>query len=370
MTLVPEGFELDGLLAPISGDSPVGVDLRNDSSPGSLYYRLRDARAEARAAERTADADPDAEFVLPPQWRSIRELAIKALTEQSKDIEIAAWYTEALVRSDGLPGLAAGARLIAGLSANFWDNDVFPLPDEDGIVTRVAPVTGLNGEGGDGTLIQPLRKLQLFPRPDGGMYALWQYQQSAELTGIADPARRQQRLNAGAVPFEAMERAARAAGAARLGGLRDQVIDALAAWQAMSEELDARAGADGPPTSRVRDLLQQILDLVNKYAPGVEGGTPEAVDRAAPAGSNTAISGADATPRGASREDMLRDLVRIAEYFRRTEPHSPLAYTLEETVRRARMSWPELLAELVPDNTTRFAILTSLGIKPPSEESQ
>jgi type VI secretion system protein ImpA len=371
MTQVPEGFDLAALLAPIAGDSPVGADLRDDFSPQSTYYRLRDARAEARAAERSADADPDAEFVMPSQWRSIRDLAVKALIEQSKDIEIAAWYTEALVRSDGLPGLAAGARLIAGLSETYWDGGVFPLPDEDGIVTRVAPVTGLNGEGGDGTLIQPLRKLPLFPRPDGGTYPLWQYEQSAQLGGIADPARRQQRIDAGAVPFEAMERAARATGAARLSELRDQATDALAAWQAMSDELDGRAGTDAPPTSRVRDLVRQILDLVNRYAPSLDPGAPETPPTAA--GSDAAppgVGGAGAAPGGASREDMLRELVRIAEYFRRTEPHSPLAYTLEETVRRARMSWPELLAELVPDTTTRFAILTSLGIKPPSDEAE
>jgi type VI secretion system protein ImpA len=62
---------------------------------------------------------------------------------------------------------------------------------------------------------------------------------------------------------------------------------------------------------------------------------------------------------------MLRELIRIADYFRRTEPQSPLAYTLDDAVRRGRMSWPELLAELVTDDSTRNAMLTSLGIRPP-----
>ncbi len=94
----------------------------------------------------------------------------------------------------------------------------------------------------------------------------------------------------------------------------------------------------------------------------------DAAPEAAAAADSGAPGGGGAGGRGVSREEMLRDLGRIAEYFRRTEPHSPLAYTLDETVRRARMSWPELLAELVPEPTARFAILTSLGIKPPSEE--
>ena len=49
---IPEGFDLAALLAPISEEAPAGSDLRTDYSPDSIYYRLRDARAEARAAER------------------------------------------------------------------------------------------------------------------------------------------------------------------------------------------------------------------------------------------------------------------------------------------------------------------------------
>jgi type VI secretion system protein ImpA len=66
------------------------------------------------------------------------------------------------------------------------------------------------------------------------------------------------------------------------------------------------------------------------------------------------------------REEALRQLSDIAAFFRRTEPHSPLSYTLQETVRRARLSWPDLLEEVVPDPTSRATILSVLGIKPPS----
>jgi type VI secretion system protein ImpA len=62
---------------------------------------------------------------------------------------------------------------------------------------------------------------------------------------------------------------------------------------------------------------------------------------------------------------VLRDLVEIAEYFRKTEPNSPLSYTLQDAVRRARLSWPELLAELVADEKARDSILNSLGIRKP-----
>lgn len=375
MDNVPEGFDLAVLLAPIDGEVPVGVDLRTDYAPDSLYYRLRDARAEARAIERTADAprEPDAPRPVEAQtgdpatsWRTVTTLAIEALTTRSKDLEIAAWLTEALLRSDGLGGFTAGVSLMNGLIEGFWD-DLFPVPDEDGIATRVAPVVGLNGISGMGSLIQPLGKLVLFHRPDGEPLQLWQYQLSIGLAGIDDLARRQQRIEAGAVPFETVENEARAAGSQWFASLQAEAAAAAAAWKALGEALDSRAGADAPPTSHVRELLEQIRSVAARFAGSGETGPGE-----------TAGDGAAATPGGlvamtvsaqqlASREEALRALAQIADFFRRTEPHSPLAYTLQEAVRRGRMTWPELIAEIVPDVTYRSAILSSLGIRPPTE---
>lgn len=372
MADTPEGIDVAALLQPIAGDAPAGADLREDFSPQSVYYRLRDARAEARAAERAADENPEIDTPPPPQWRTVRELVLAALGEKAKDLELAAWLTEALVRSDGLAGLAAGARVIGGLAEAFWDQNLFPMPDEDGIVTRVAPVTGLNGEGGDGTLIQPLRKLVLFTRPDGANVAFWQYEQSAELEGIGDPERVRQRLAAGVMPFADMETAARAAGGARFAAVRALVRAALQEWTAMAEILDAKAGADGPPTSRVRDLLRQIETAAGRYAPveTADEGADETAEGApdAPGAGAVPAGGAAPAKAPASREDMLRELTRIADFFRRTEPQSPLAYTLEEAVRRGRMTWPELLAEIVSDTTVRGAILSQLGIRPSPED--
>src|SRR5262249_34830384 len=84
--------------------APQGIDLREDFSSTSPYNRLRDARSEARDAERGQDAgDADARDPAP-LWRTVRELAVKTLAEASKDLEVAAWATQALVRRPGLGG--------------------------------------------------------------------------------------------------------------------------------------------------------------------------------------------------------------------------------------------------------------------------
>jgi type VI secretion system protein ImpA len=368
MADLPEGFDLEALLAPIPGEAPQGTDIREDFSAASPYNRLRDARSEARDAERGQDTPAaDQEVRDPaPYWRTVREVALKTLAENAKDLEVAAWLTEALVRSHGLAGLAAGAQLMAGLAERYWDG-LFPLPDEDGMETRVSPVTGLNGRDGNGSLMQPLYKLTLFKRrQDDTPVAIYQYQQLEKLS----PTSKERQA-----AFEALEKDARAAESRAFGTLFADAWAAREAWQAMANAIDAKSGADGPSTTAVRDLLASIIDIARRYAPpevvaavtAPAGEVGNAIEEAAGAATGDALvvaSPAAAPGRMVTRDDALRVLGEIADYFRRTEPHSPIAYTLDEAVRRGRLTWPELLAEVVADMNTRNGILTMLGIRP------
>ena len=308
---------------------------------------------------------------MPPEWRTVRQTAIKILSSSAKDIEVAAWLTEALVRSDGLRGLEAGALIITGLAREFWESGLFPTPDPDDAADRLSAVDGLSGSTGDGTIIQPLRKLTLFSRPDGSAVPLYKFDASMKLQGEADKAKVAQRIASGVVPFEELEREAKAAGGAVFAALRQQARAALAAWNAMAETLDRLAGADGPSTGRVRAVLEEILDVAQRFAPVETDAAPGEIDdphvpmaenQAGTGGAGLRLAGAE------TREGMLADLGRIAAFFRRTEPHSPLSYTLDEAVRRGRLSLPELLEELVPDVATRGQILTQLGIRMPQPE--
>jgi type VI secretion system protein ImpA len=59
----------------------------------------------------------------------------------------------------------------------------------------------------------------------------------------------------------------------------------------------------------------------------------------------------------------VRRLAEVAVYFRQAEPHSPVSYLVERASSWARMSFEELLAELVKDSGTRDQIGELLGIK-------
>ena len=371
-----ETADLEAILTPLAGDSATGTDLRLDATPTSLFSRLRDARRDARDAERQADSEGGEEGP-PTLWRPVVTMAIDALKDNTKDLEIAAWLTEGLVRVAGLGGLEAGASVLGGLVERYWD-DVFPSPErEEGVDlskeeetrSRVFAIEGMCGQGkADGTLMQPLRKIVLFNRPDGQPFSIWQYQASCDLAGIVDPDRRAQRLNSGVLTFEDVEKEARMAGGAHWSAQRKAVSQALAAWRAMESLFDEKAGTASPSGKNVRELLEFIMGVCVQFAP--EDDAPAAdpgTGAEQPADAGGAVVAARASGAITSREQALQRLAEIATWFTRNAPGSPIGFTLEEAVRRARMGWPELVAELVNDDSTRRALLISVGLKPPPE---
>ena len=97
------------------------------------------------------------------------------------------------------------------------------------------------------------------------------------------------------------------------------------------------------------DMMPEVVTSSDEFAENA--GEPTASDPASPA----------ALPQG--REALLDEILRIASAFRRSEPNSPISFTLEEAVRRARMPWPDLLRELVADQGARASMMTIAGLR-------
>jgi type VI secretion system protein ImpA len=362
-------IDIEALLAPISESAPSGLNLRADQSAGSTYYQLKDARSSARSAERRADSEGGAADALAPAWDTILRLAPKVLAEQSKDLEVAAWLSEALLRTEGFAGLAAGLTLMHGLTARYWDN-FYSLEDEEGLTTRLAPLAGLIGP--DGTLIQPLRKVPVTAEGlADGPFASYHYDQGRALAQLSDEARAR-RMAAGDVDLERFRAMVNASGGAFYLALLKDLETTESELKTLSEALDQRAGNDAPSVSDFAGALGDILQTVRTESKELVERALASAQAAKDAKSGTSSAGGPRiTPGGLGalrdREDALRVLVQVAEFFRRQEPQSPISSSLDEIVRRARLPFPALLAELLPDPSAWRSALTSAGIKPPAD---
>ena len=280
---------------------------------------------------------------------------MQILASMSKDLEVLAWVAEAHLRLHGFRALGEIYAAAAALLRNHWEqlHSIGEEPEE-----RFAPLAGLNGIGSEGTLIQALRLVPLVPGAKFGQFSLWDFQLGLR----SGETERREELQ------EAVDRAGRDAMAAYLTDLDQCIAD----FDALTALLDERLGEAAPPSSNTRNVLLEaaaaIRTLAAIEAPADAASTAEEAE--APAGGQLPIVVNAARRNGiASREEAFELLLTVARYFRRSEPHSPISLAIETLVRRGRMDFSELLAELLPEKNTRNAVLTAAGIQPRAEGS-
>ncbi|MGH7074899.1 MAG: type VI secretion system protein TssA [Stellaceae bacterium] len=368
----PDILNFAELLAPIPGDSDTGIDLRIDRSPTSPYDTIREARMIARDAERRRDQGFDSVDSGLDAWRTIMEAGPAILTTQSKDLEIASVLTEGLLRFHGIAGLRDGFRLIRELVDIYWER-LYPMPDDDGILTRLMPIINIVGEeqGADGTLSQPLRRIEIAQTGDPGPCTLGQYEQAKRLTGLTDEVRAQ-RMGAGAMTLEGIRTGAALTPRPFFTDLMSDVDQCIDESRRLVEALDRVAGRDAPSGKSVGDLLVDLREALRTIAPFLTEVPTESPVAASGQTAPPDATGAAATPTVtpgvmaiSNREEAFAVLLRVAEYFRRAEPQSTISLVLDELVRRARLPLTELLQELIQDQNARRQFFVSAGIKPP-----
>ena len=361
-------LNIQQLLQPISDDQPTGQDLRLDASPLSSYQTVKTARYAARDAEKNnlySESNNEAD----EYWRKILTLAPKILIEESKDLEVAAWLAEAMVRRYGFHGLRESLQLIEGLLNQYWEN-LFPTPDEDGIETRVAPLAGLNGTSNEGVLIAPIRRAPLTEGYAPGPYAYYQYQQAIELERTTNDDAREAKAEKLGFTIANIEVAVAESDETFFANLMEDMTTAIESCRSIEKLLDSVCGSDDAPSTRaIIATVEQCRSAVTHVAkhklpvaeePQFEGENALAIEN------NTKNATGSVNPVAnalVSRDAAFKQLLEIAQFFRKTEPHSPISYALEKAVKWGNMSLEDLIVELIPDSSSRKHFSELTGVK-------
>lgn len=380
----PSVIDFDALLAPIPGNSPGGVDLREDPKHSWKFYAVRDARkAEIdndRMRQRFAVMKPkDLEYELGllqsdprrvSNWSNVVKLATDLIANSSKDLWVAAWLVESLVREHGIAGLRDGLKLCRLLCEEYWDH-VQPRPNEDegGWEWTLAQLDGLNVTIKNYVQLTPLFKKELIAPRERDLSPL--AFKEAELLERLEPSIRSAKMSEGQTSLEdfrfVISRASTEellSGAATIAAARSELQNY---YQALAD-----LGCDCMPSvSDIESELAAFDSLFYRLAKDKMGVANEGMlkenNGTAPIAMMEGSIGtgrADSTgSKGVmTREDALQSLLRVADFFRRTEPHSPVPYAVEQAVRWGRMPLPELLRDLVSDNSLRESVFQRLGI--------
>ena len=266
-------FESAELLEPIAGSSPGGVDVRYEA----VYDQIRRARTEE---EDLPSGDWSRERKTADYAQVIR-LSREVLATQSKDLQVAAWLTEALLKREGFGGLAAGLDLIRRLLEEFWDH-LFPeLEDGDGEY-RAAPLAWV---------AQYLdRSVRTVPVAEGG-FDLSRYRDSRAVGYEEEAASYEKRdlrnaaIQAGRPTAEEFDAAFNSTSKAWYKELVAGIDAALAALDALGVVSEERFGVDAPRFTPLRDAILEVRQVAAELLARkleTEPDPVEAIEEAAP----------------------------------------------------------------------------------------
>jgi type VI secretion system protein ImpA len=353
--------DLAALLTPISGDNPAGESLQYSG----VYDELREAR---RADDNLTKGDWEHE-PKTAEWPKVIEVSTDALATRTKDLQIGAWLVEALVQLYGFPGLRDGLKLMRGLHEQFWDR-LYPEIDEGDTDARANALSAM-----DVRLEIPLKSLPLTRSDTGVDYSYIQWEESTKFdipenldTLDSDSYNRFAALKAEAdagnkTTSDAWRKAKDTTRRAFYEETFALVNVCWAEYQALDKVMDEKFGRQTPGLGTLKKSLDVIRTLVEKLVKEKRILEPDPVlDGSAMGAGSDGEGGLTGSGPLRGRAEALRQLAEVAQYFQRTEPHSPVAYLVQRAIKWGEMPLEVWLEDVIKDGAVLGHLKETLGI--------
>jgi len=365
-------LDFDRLLAPVSADQPSGESLQYSG----LYDEIREAR---RADDQLEQGDWKRELKVA-DWDEVVALATDALLTKTKDLQIAAWLAEGLTMLQGFAGARDGLKLMKSLHADFWDT-CYPEIDEGDMEGRANVLAFF-----DRQVALALRKAPVTRAP--GMNFSWlEWSESRpfdlpdSVTGPLDgdaQARLSDLKRQAAEENRTSGEDFRKAKSSTPRTWYEDAAKALAqAWdefQGLDRVMDEKFGRQTPGLGELKKALEEVRRLVDAFVKEKRALEPDAAGAGGAAGEEGATAEGGVVYRVAgpsgpirSRGEALARLGEVAEFFRQTEPHSPVSYLVQRAISWGQMPLETWLADVIKDTNVLDGIKETLGIRPGTE---
>jgi len=346
----------DELLNPIEGPNPSGANLRYDP----VYDKIKEARRE--------EAQPPP--CMSEQDRKVSDnaqvirLTTELLTTKTKDLQLAAWLTEAMLKKTGFGGLKDGLALCCGLVEKFWDT-LYPEIEDGDAESRGAPLgfVGLK-------LDIPLK---LIPVVEKTKYGVLDYQQSREvgyedqIKGDEAKKKRAALIKEGKLAPELFDKAFEETPKKFYAQAEKDLDGCLENLTRLKKSCNEKFGDEGPTFGPLQTALEASRHVIHGFlqkkrekepdpvepvaapeaAPGADGEVG-AADGGAPVRTGVLIS-IDGSSEPADRVEAIKKVAEAAAYLRRREPQSPASYLMLRGLR-----WGELRAAIEQADPTKL----------------
>jgi type VI secretion system protein ImpA len=257
-----------------------------------------------------------------------------------------------LLKTGGIAGFRDGVQLIGGLLSRYWAG-LYPLLDpEDNndptqrlniLLALTAPRGSVAGYGGWLAIVDYLYAAPVC-QPKGAPPVTFE-----QIVAAGPKATGSEQAPADAFDPAKLSAAIRSAGD-QAAAVQQALQQAAEALRDIDQFLTTTLGAGNTISFEVLDnALQEMLTALNSH---LTGGAAESILVSAAAAGSRAVSvggGANAiTVSGpiCSRDDVVRALESICDYYRQVEPCNPVPYLLRRAQKLARMNFVEAVQEL------------------------
>ncbi|MDH1520170.1 type VI secretion system protein TssA [Acinetobacter johnsonii] len=372
-------LEIEPLLSPISSDQPCGQDL----SFSNEFHAIKIAKTQD---------DPlldQGDWVAEPKqadWQFVEQKSIELLTGKSKDLRLLGWLLEAWSNLYGFEGTAKALELMHRTLNEYWTQLHPEIEEEDldqrlgllqGSINHLIPlikqvaivnVPSFSLSDYEALLRQKnhlLKQVESYTEDANSSQILEQFEQSLFNTSKSFQYQNYQHFSA-----------------------------ILAEWSILKSVLDTLMGLDAPSFAAIDTQLENIHTSLKKlYKTDVFTqpvmATQTSESSAAATITTQALSftqrkeqeidmntvhpskGFQVQPQNhlANREQAMRVLQEISDYFQANEPHSPVSYMLQKTIKWSQMPLHEWLNQVIKNENPLHNVQELLGVQQANESN-
>jgi len=314
-------IDLDAVLGEIPGDNPAGADLRYDAA----FEEIREARRSEDPLTSSGGEPKRAD------WEKVVDLCATALTERTKDLQIGAWLTEALINSGGFPGFVTGLKVLQGLVGSYWET-VYPLIEDGDLEYRIGPLEFMNEK-----LWVAVKEI---PVTDPGVtdgYSLLKYQESQAVGYEKDildqhgnvdegkKAKRDEWIAEGKLTADAFDAAVERSPRSFYESLHGSVTACAGEFEAFEKILDSKFGKESPRMAELRKAIEECeqflkfrLDEKRRSEPMADPGPASAEIAVDPVSGGTAgteapapVAGRAGSEKAAAESALWQEALRL-----------------------------------------------------------
>ncbi|MEO1527599.1 MAG: type VI secretion system protein TssA, partial [Planctomycetota bacterium] len=357
--------DLESLLSPFADGEACGPDLEYDPD-----FSEMDLAAQGKPEQQYGDTVVAAE---EPDWKEVRRRA-ESLLERTKDMRVVVFLARAYLHEEGLPKFAATLELLRGYVENFWDS-VHPELDHDDNDDPTYRTNTLTTLCDDETTLRELRDAPLVSSRAVGRFSLREIERASESAEAPPKASSADPDDWGSDSNE--ETSSEPSGPSKAtidAAFTDSAIEEIQsiadATQAAADHLAAIetcvtehvgitfAVSLAPARNILVEMNKIVSEQLQRRGVGVEEPAADATladegefvaeagEATVPGAAPVASGGYPANGKIATRQQAIKALEDVCDFYDINEPSSPLPLLIRRAQRLASASFLDILRDV------------------------